>query len=81
MKNFDEKIIECLQNLSCVTSKILSEIDKLTKKDENCGGDPAQTTFAIVVTLPINSPMIIPNEATVQKLGVKMHQVEQDALS
>ena len=36
VKNFDEKVIECLQALSCVISKILSKIDKLTKKHEHC---------------------------------------------
>ena len=80
VKNFDEKVIECLQNLSCVTSKILSEIDKLTKKHENCRGNHTQTTFASA-TRPINSSIIIPNKATVQKLEVKIDQVEQDALS
>ena len=67
VKNVDEKVIECLQNLSCVTSKILLEIHKLTKKHENCGGNPAQTTFPSV-TRPINNSVIIINKATVQKL-------------
>ena len=56
------------------------KIDKLTKKHENCGDNPAQTTFASV-TRPENSFIIIPNEATVQKLEVKIDQVEQDAHS
>ena len=60
--------------------KILLKIDKLTKKHENCGDNPAQTTFASV-TRPKNSRIIIPNKATVQKLEVKIDQVEQDAIS
>ena len=80
MKNFDEKVIECLQNLSWVTSKMLAKIDKLTEKHEHCRDNPAQTTFASV-TLPKNNSIIIPNKATVQKLEVKIDQVEQDALS
>ena len=71
MNNFDEKVIECLQNLSCVTSKTLSKVEK----HENCGDNPAQTILASV-TRPKNSA-IIPNTATVQKLGVKIDQVEQ----
>ena len=71
MNNFDEKVIECLQNLSCVTSKILSKTDKLIEKHENCGYNPAQTTFASV-THPKNNAIIIPNKATVQKLEVKI---------
>ena len=54
-------------------------MDKLTEKHENCGDNPAQTTFASV-TRPKNSAIIIPNKATVQKLEVKIDQVEQDAL-
>ena len=46
--NFDEKIIECLQNLSSVTFKILSKIDKLIEKHEDYGDNPAQTTFASI---------------------------------
>ena len=65
---------------SCVTSKILLKIDKLTNTHENCDHNNAQTTFASV-TQPINSSIIIPNKATVQKLEVKIDQVEQDALS
>ena len=80
MKNFDEKVVECLQNLSSVTSKILSKIDKLVEKHEHCGDNPAQTTFASE-TRHKNSFIIIPNKATVQKLEVKIDQVEQDALS
>ena len=80
MKNFDEKVIECPQNLSCVTSKILLQIDKLTRKHVNCGNNPAQTTVASV-TRPKNSSIIISNKATVHKLEVKIDQVEQDALS
>ena len=80
MKNFDEKVIVCLQNLSCVTSKIVLKIDKLTKKHENCSDSTAQTTFASV-TRHINNPIIVPNKATVEKLEVKIDQVEQDALS
>ena len=80
MNNFDEKVIECLQNLSCATSKILSKIDKLIEKHENCGDNPSQTTFPSV-TRPKNSEIIIPNTATVQKLEGKIDQVEQDALS
>ena len=75
-----KKVNECLQTLSCVTSKILSKINKLTEKHEHCGDNPAQTTFASV-TLPKNSSIIIANKATVQKLEVKIHQAEQDALS
>ena len=41
---------------------------------------PAQTTFASV-TRPIDSSIIIPQKPTVQKLQVKIDQVEQDALS
>ena len=80
VKNFDEKVIECLQNLSCITSKILSKIDKLTEKHKNCGANPAQTTFTSV-TQAKNSFVIIPNKATVQELEVKIDQLEQDALS
>ena len=69
VKNFDEKVIECLQTISCATSKILSKIDKLTEKHEHCGDNPAQTNFASV-TRPKNSSIIIPNKATVQKLEV-----------
>ena len=69
-----------VQNLSCVTSKILLQIDKLTRKRVNYADNPAQTSFASV-TRPKNSSMIIPNKATVQKLEVKIDQVEQDALS
>ena len=75
-----KKVIECLQNLSRVTSKILSKIVKLIEENENCGDNPAQTTFASV-TRPKNSSIVIPNKATVQKLEVKIDQVEQDALS
>ena len=60
---------------SCVTSKILSKIDKLIEKHENCGDNPAQTTFASV-TQPKNSAIIIPNKTTVQKLEVKINQVD-----
>ena len=80
VKNFDEKVIECLQNLSIVTSKILSKIDKLIEKPEHCGDNIAQTTFTSE-TRPKNSSIIIPNKATVQKLEVKIDQVEQDAFS
>ena len=80
VKNFDEKVIECLQNLSSITSKILSMIDKLIEKHEHCGDNPAQTTFASE-KWPKTSSIIIPNKATVQKLEVKIDQVEQDALS
>ena len=80
MKNFDEKVIECLQNLSSVTSKILSKIDKLIEKLEHCLDNPEQTTFASE-TRPKNSSIITPNKATVQKLEAKIDQVEQDALS
>ena len=68
------------KTLSCVTSKILSKIDDLTEKHEHCGDNPAQTTFASV-TRPKYSSITIPNKATVQKLEVKIDQVEQDALS
>ena len=80
MKNFDEKIIECLHSLSSVTSKILSKIDMLIEKHEHCGDNPAQTTVASI-TRPKYSLIIVPNKATVQKLEVKIDQVEQDALS
>ena len=80
MNNFDEKVIEYLQNLSCITSRILLKIDKLIEKHENCGDNPAQTTFASV-TRPKNSVIIIPNRATVQKLEVKIDVVENNALS
>ena len=40
----------------------------------------AQTTFASE-TRPKNSSIIIPNKATIQKLEVKIDQLEQDALS
>ena len=80
MKNFDEKVVECLQNLSSVTSNILWKIDKLVEKHEHCGDNPAQITFASE-TRHKNSSIIIPNKATVQKLEVKIDQVEQDALS
>ena len=46
VKKFDEKVIECLQNLQSVISKILSKMDKLIEKHEHCGDNPAQTTFA-----------------------------------
>ena len=80
VKNFDEKVIEYLQTLSCITSKILSKIDKLTEKHEHCGDNTAQTIF-VGVTRPKNSSIIIPNKATVKKLEVKIDQVEQHALS
>ena len=54
VKNFDEKVNECLQTLSWVTYKIFSKIDKLTEKHEHCADIPAQTTFASV-TRPKNS--------------------------
>ena len=57
-----------------------SLIDKLTKKHEKCGDNPAPTTFASI-TWPIINSIIRPNKATVQKLEVKIDQVEQDALS
>ena len=54
VKNYDNKLIECLQSLSCVTSKILSAMEKLEKKHEKCGIEPAHTTVASV-TGPINT--------------------------
>ena len=60
--NFEDKVIECLQNCSSVTSKIVSKIDKLIEKYEHCGDNPTQTTFARE-TRPKNSSIIIPNKA------------------
>ena len=62
-----------------LTSKILSKIDKLIENHEHCGDNPAETTFASE-TRPKNCSIIIPNKATVEKLEVKIDQVEQDAL-
>ena len=53
---------------------------KLQKNHENCGGEPAHTTFDSE-TSPINSAITIPNKATEHKLKVKIDQVEQDKLS
>ena len=47
---------------------------------EHCGDNPTQTTFDSVARLK-NSSIIIPNKATVQKLEVKIDQVEHYALS
>ena len=80
VKNYDNKLIECLQSPLCVPSKILSEMEKLKNKHEKCGDNPPHTTFASV-TGPINTAITIPNKATVQKQEVKIDQVEQDALS
>ena len=80
MKNYENKFIECRQSISCLTSKILSEIEKLQNNHENCSGEPAHTTFASV-TRPIKSRIIISNKTRVQKLKVKIDHVEQDALS
>ena len=77
--NYENKFIECLQSISWLTFKILSETEKLQKNHENCTSEPAHTTFGRV-TRPINSAIIVPNKATVKKLEVKIFQVEQDAL-
>ena len=80
VKNYDDKVIECLESLSCITSKLLLEMEKMDKKHNNCGGERTQSTYANV-TRPQNSTITIPNKATVQKLEGKIDQVEQDALS
>ena len=46
--NYENKFIEWLQSISCLTSKILLQITTLQKKRENCGGEPERTTFATV---------------------------------
>ena len=80
VKNYENKFIGCLQSISYLTSNILSEIDQLQKNHENCRGEPAHTTVASVKR-PINRAITRPNKATVDKLEVKIDQVEQDALS
>ena len=59
----------------------ISKVDKLIEKHEHCGDNPAQTTFASATRPKKSSIIIYPNTVTVQKLEVKIDQVEQDALS
>ena len=77
MLNYENKLIECLQSISCVTSKILLEIE-IEKNHVDCGGEPAHITF-VSLTRPINTAITIPNNATVQNSKLKIYQVEQDA--
>ena len=46
--NYENKLIECFLSNSCLTSKILSEIEKLQNNQENCGSEPVLTTYASV---------------------------------